>query len=189
MASQRFQRLFRARRLVAPGDASQLDELFPSKIKLHREFFDIASGMQLETFWKDLNGDQGPGAVLYVHGQEVLVFDCVGFPKGHFHAMIGHSRVPRKKRQKRIHLPEKTIHEQVIRCAFELRWNLRYYLNHHKKAEIQHFNVEDNAVRTAADLVEKKLLEYCTSMPSRFANEAGRDRMSPSSAWTERIVD
>lgn len=162
------------RHIEQPDD---LLSLFPSRIRLHREIHRVADGFCLETFWKTVNGQQGPGATVYVLAEAIMCFDCLGDPLGHFHGYIGRSRVRGRKRQDRIHFAETTVPEQVRRGAFEVRWNFRYYQHRYRMKAVQRFDIDDESLANASNLLRQRLDHYCEIMPDRFAGVVVDDRI------------
>lgn len=171
------------------GEPDDLLALFPSRIRLHREIHEIAPGAFLEVFWKSANDQQGPGAAVYIRAEEVVCFDCLGHPMGHAHIHAGRARRRTgRPRQDRVHFQETTIPDQVRRAAFEVRWNLRYYQQRHKRKRVREFDIDEFALARAADLLQERLDEFRDVMPGRFAGAFVDGRIVPSDAWEQRVA-
>ncbi|MDH3280737.1 MAG: hypothetical protein OEQ18_06385 [Gammaproteobacteria bacterium] len=93
-----------------------------------------------------------------VHGHEAVKFDCYGQHAGHYHVQVGQWR---RRHVNILRLPEPTREAQIERAIFELRNNVRWYLDQHplrnvRKIELDRDRLHDATVQ-AHDLLHSYL--------------------------------
>ena len=130
--------------------------------------YELQDGCFLETYLNDqISADGvryfGPAASLVVHGSDILRFDCVGHPLGHYHVAAPYPHGIRKGLVGEIWFPERTIQEQVERAIFELQRNSAHYLRTHPRRKVR--NTRLNQERLAA---------VCAEMKSKMLGDARR---------------
>jgi hypothetical protein len=124
--------------------------------------YDVQEHVYLTTYWKVLANGKGPATSLFVHGEEVLKFDCFGRNKGHCH--IGFAR-PKKRCRERLYLAEQTVEEQIARTAFELTVNLPYYLDRHPARRVRSITLDAQRFKEIVDKVCLQMLEFQRAIP------------------------
>jgi hypothetical protein len=97
----------------------------------HRDpvFIRVTPQIVFETYWKDVEAGRGPALIVWLDYRKIVKFDCFGKGHGHYHIALP-ALFQRSVETDRIYLPEETIALQIERVVFELRTNLRYYLQH-----------------------------------------------------------
>jgi hypothetical protein len=105
--------------------------------------YDLQEVCFLETYMNDqIQPDGtlyfGPAACLVVHGFDIMRFDCLDYPLGHYHTAKPYPYGIRRGLAGEIWLPEKTIEEQVERAIFELSRNSNHYLQSPLEEGAQH---------------------------------------------------
>ena len=130
---------------------------------------DVQEHVHLTVYWKTLANGKGPAASLFVHGEEVLKFDCFGKASGHVH--IGFA-TPKKPCRQRLFFSEETVEEQIARTAFELKVNLPYYLDRHPEKRVRAIDVDAERLGDIVEKMRKQMLEFQRSIPQlRDTNE------------------
>ena len=127
--------------------------------------YELQEGCFLETYWNELIGPDGkqhagPSACLVVHGSDIVRFDCLGQPLGHYHLASAYPHGIRRGLVGEIWLPEQTAQEQVERTIFELRRNAGHYVQSHPRRKVR--NTRLDAERLAA---------ICTEMRSKMLQD------------------
>jgi hypothetical protein len=130
--------------------------------------YDLQEGCFLETYVNDhvcVDGVSyfGPVACLVVHGSDIMRFDCVGPPFGHFHAAAAYPHGILRGLAGEIWLPEKTIEEQIERAIFELQRNSNHYVGTHPRRKVR-----------ATRLDEERLAAVCAEMRSKMLEDLKR---------------
>jgi len=111
----------------------------------------------LTVFWKVLDVGRGPATSLYIHGLEVLKFDCFGEHQGHYHIAL---RGDEGASQIRLFLPEPTVEEQIDRMWFELTTNLDYYLQRNPDPRVRKTRVAPENIEKLRAQIKATMLEY-----------------------------
>jgi hypothetical protein len=119
--------------------------------------YPIQDKVFLAVYWKVLEHGRGPACALFVHGREVLRFDCFGEHKGHYHIGL---RGDDEASAFRLFLPEKTAEEQIDRTLFELTTNLAYYLQRNPDPRVRQTAVAPEQLEGWRGQVKAKMLEY-----------------------------
>jgi hypothetical protein len=132
--------------------------------------YDLQDGCFMETYLNDqtaANGSRyfGPVASLVVHGWDILRFDCLGQPLGHYHFAAPYPHGIRRGLVGEIHLPEKTIEEQVERAILELQRNSGFYLQKHPRRKVRNTRFD-----------QQRLAAVCAEMRSKMLEDANRYR-------------
>jgi hypothetical protein len=135
--------------------------------------YDLQGGCFLETYLIDqidTDGTRyfGPAACLVVHGFDIIRFDCVGYPLGHYHAARLYPYGIRRGLAGEIWLPEKTIEEQVERAMFEVQRNWSYYLGSHPRAKVRNTRINEQRLAAVCAEMKSKMLEDVKHGPSRL---------------------
>ena len=120
----------------------------------------IQEGVSLEVFWVNRQLGPGPGASLYVLGDEVLRLDCFGTQGlgGHYHINPRQTELYSME-SARLFFPSGSHEDHIERAAFELERNLPAVLAMNRDARIR--RIELNSVRLAqvADDLRRNMLE------------------------------
>jgi hypothetical protein len=135
--------------------------------------YDLQEGCFLETYINDrisVGGARyfGPVASLVVHGSDIMRFDCVGPPVGHYHVAAAYPHGIRKGLVGEIWLPERTAEEQIERAIFELQRNSNHYLQTHPRRKVRNTRLD-----------EERLAAICVQMRSRMLEDLRRGQDSP----------
>ena len=134
--------------LLYPGNDRRLGWLFgaPQYHALRREVarHELGPDAFLETYWlgSEVPGEEGPVAVLVVHGREVLKFDCYGPGFGHFHFSKSRPRGRLHGLHGRFFFREASVAEQIERSRFELETNLGLYLSCDASARVRRTRID-----------------------------------------------
>lgn len=126
--------------------------------------YDLQKGCFLETYLIDqidTDGRRyfGPAACLVVHGFDIMRFDCVGYPLGHYHAMRPYPYGISRGLAGEIWLPEKTIEDQVERAMFEMQRNWSYYLGSHPWPKVRNTRLNQERLTAVCAEMKSKMLE------------------------------
>ena len=112
----------------------------------------IQDDVRLDVFWVDRRLGPGPGASLYVLGDEILRLDCFGNQGlgGHYH--INPSQVElHHVNTARLFFPEGSHEEHVDRATFELQRNLPAALAMNRDARVRRVQVDHARLEGAAE--------------------------------------
>jgi hypothetical protein len=131
--------------------------------------YELQPGCFLETYLIDQTSPDGtryfgPAAGLVVHGSEIIRFDCVGHPLGHYHAARAYPYGIRKGLAGELWLPEKTMEDQVERAMFEVQRNWSYYLTSHPRRKVRNTRFDQD-----------RLAALCAKMKSKMLDDVRRD--------------
>jgi hypothetical protein len=121
----------------------------PTASDLH--VIEIQADVRLEIYWVSRQLGPGPGACLFVLGDEILRLDCFGTAGlgGHYH--INPRQVELASAEPaRIFFPPSSHEEHIERAAFELARNLPAALAMNREARIRRFEVDDARVAEAS---------------------------------------
>lgn len=138
--------------------------------------YELQPGCFLETYLIDQTSADGtryfgPAAGLVVHGSEIIRFDCVGHPLGHYHAARAYPYGIRKGLAGELWLPEKTIEDQVERAMFEMQRNWSYYLTSHPRRKVRNTRFDQD-----------RLAARCAQMKSKMLDDVRRDAQARAAA-------
>jgi hypothetical protein len=127
--------------------------------------YDLQEGCFLETYLNDQIGADGrryfgPAANLVVHGSDIMRFDCLGHPLGHYHVAARYPHGIRNGLVGEIWFPEKTIEEQIERTMFELQRNSGFYLQKHPRRRVRDTRLD-----------QERLAGVCAEMKSRMLED------------------
>jgi hypothetical protein len=126
--------------------------------------YDLQEGCFLETYLNDQAGSDGnwyfgASACLVVHEFDIMRFDCVGYPLGHYHFASPYPYGIRKGLVGEIWLPEKTMEEQIERAIFELQRNSSFYLQKHPKRKVRNTHLNEDRLAAVCAEMKSKMLE------------------------------
>lgn len=127
-----------------------------------RHIFDIQEGVRLEVYWARQSHSPeslgpGPGASLFVRGDEVLRLDCFGGSQGHFH--INPRQVGLTAQVARFFFPEGTYEDHIDQAAFELSRNLPSALAMNRDPQIRRVKLDNARLDEASMTMRKTMLE------------------------------
>ena len=130
----------------------------------HRDpvFLSVTPDVVFEIYWKDVEAGKGPALIVWCRFRKILKFDCFGKGRGHYHVALP-AGLQRSREFDRIHLPEDTVEGQIERVAFELRMNLRYYLEHCPYRTGRRARVGQDDLLAAIDEARSLMIRYKTS--------------------------
>ena len=131
----------------------------------------IQDGVRLDIFWVDRNLGPGPGASLYVLGDEVLRLDCFGAEGlgGHYHINPRQVELSADATA-RLFFPAGSHEDHIERAAFELEANLPAVLAMNRDARIRRIKVD--GARLAAGAAE--LRRVMSALLERHRSELGQ---------------
>ena len=141
----------------------------------------IQDGVRLDVFWVDRRLGPGPGASLYVMGDEVLRLDCFGAEGlgGHYH--INPRQIEFSSGEAaRLFFPAGSHEDHIERAAFELEANLPAVLAMNRDVRIRRFRLDEARLTVAAGELRRVMLELL----ERHREESGQG--SHASAGQER---
>ncbi len=116
--------------------------------------------MRLEVYWVNRQLGPGPGASLYVLGDEVLRLDCFGAygQGGHYHINPRQVRL-NSLEPARLFFPAGSHEDHIERAAFELKKNLPAALSMNRNARIRRIEVDSTRLVQAANNMQKAMLD------------------------------
>ncbi|MDB5575989.1 MAG: hypothetical protein JWR80_1165 [Bradyrhizobium sp.] len=126
--------------------------------------YELQEGCFLETYLNDQTSADGrryfgSAACLVVHGSDILRFDCLGQPLGHYHVAAPYPHGIRRGLVGEIWLPEKTIEEQIDRTIFELQRNSGFYLQKHPRRKVRNTRLDEQRLAAVCAEMKSKMLE------------------------------
>ena len=142
----------------------------PTASDLH--VIDIQAGVRLEIYWANRQLGPGPGACLFVLGDEILRLDCFGTAGlgGHYHINPRQIELS-SPRPARLFFPPGSHEEHVERAAFELERNLSAALTMNREARIRQFEVD----RTSLAQASRDMRRVMRAMLMRHRDELTAD--------------
>ena len=125
---------------------------------------DLQEGCFLETYMNDQVFPDGinyfgPAVCLVVHDFDVMRFDCLDFPMGHYHTAKPYPYGISRGLAGNIWLPEKSIEAQVDRAIFELLRNADHYVLSHAKRKVRNTRLDEARMTEVCAEVKAKMLE------------------------------
>ncbi len=151
--------------LFKPGNDRRYWWLFGvPRARLNRQDLvshDIETYCHLEVYWvkqEDDEEEEGPVAILVVHGREVLKFDCYGKGKGHLHFSKKHPHNGLHGLSGRFLFHEETVEAQIERGVFELTANLKEYLESNSWSKVRRTVIDVNRMEEASNWMRSRML-------------------------------
>ncbi len=128
--------------------------------------YEIQPQAYFEVFWKVLPIGRGPAVSFFVHGEEVLKFDCFGAGRGHYH--VNERQWSRRAPGvvQRLYLPETTVEAQIERTLFELTTNLAVYCRQNDDPRIRQFVIDREHLQDAVRRMRATMLDYMRRVPA-----------------------
>jgi hypothetical protein len=105
--------------------------------------------------WKDLASGRGAAVSLFVHGDEVVGFDCFGEDED----PRAQRPPPRQAAQRRC-LPERSVEEQIERSIFELTSHLDHHLQRSPRRRIRRARVDRAALEQACAEARERMRSH-----------------------------
>jgi hypothetical protein len=118
----------------------------------------IQDDVFMEVYWVSEPVGPGPGASIYIRGDEVLRFDCFGSDLGHYHFNVRQSRFVPRGELTRIYFPAGTVQEHIDHAVVQLRRNLDYGRGMNLDPRIRTVVIDQDAIERAADLMREELM-------------------------------
>ena len=145
---------------------AQLSQAGTSNVRKDVLRYEIQPNAHVDVFWKVLPIGRGPAVSLFVHGEEVLKFDCFGAGRGHYH--VNERQWSRRVRGvvQRLYLPEPTVEAQIERALFELTTNLSVYLQQNDDPRIRAVVIDRERLQEVAHRMKATMLEYIRKVPA-----------------------
>ena len=134
---------------------------------------DIQADMRLDIYWANRQLGPGPGASLFVLGDEILRLDCFGTAGlgGHYHINPRQIELS-SPGPARLFFPPGSHEEHIERAAFELERNLPAALAMNREARIRRFEVDHTRLARAG----KEMRQAMRAMLARHRDELAEDR-------------
>lgn len=125
---------------------------------------DLQEGCFLETYineqvYADGTPFFGPAVCLVVHNFDIMRFDCLGSPMGHYHTAKPYPYGISRGLAGIIWLPETTVEAQVDRAIFELVRNADHYVQSHSKRKVRNTRLDEARLAAVCVEVKAKMLE------------------------------
>ena len=144
----------------------------------------IQDGVRLDVFWVNRRLGPGPGASLYVLGDEVLRLDCFGAEGlgGHYH--INPRQIELSSgTSARLFFPAGSHEDHIERAAFELETNLPAVLAMNRDARIRRTSLDDAGLAAAAAELRRVML----ALLERHREELGQcGRAAVNQEWADQ---
>lgn len=131
---------------------------------------EIQDNVWFQVYWKVLELGRGPAVILYIFDIAVLKFDCFGKDKGHYHVDMYKLGGLNGVREKRVFLHEDTALKQIDRAVFELRTNLRFYLQHNPDVRIRNIEIDRKRFESALARVRLNMIKFLETVPELEGN-------------------
>ena len=114
--------------------------------------YQVQDGVRLEVYWVDSTLGPGPGASLFVLGDEVLRFDCFGEQglRGHFHISPVQVGLTPSPTPARLFFPEGGYEDHIRRAAFELEKNAPAALRMNRDPRLRRVRLDEARLAKAA---------------------------------------
>ena len=156
--------LYHALRSAHKGLLGRLAKNYQARYPARKDVsrYKVQQGVYFDVFWKVLSIGKGPAVSLFVYGDEVLKFDCFGRDKGHCHIAF---YTPGRTTESRLYFSEKTVDEQIERTIFELRTNLCYYLQRHRKGRTRSLKIDLDNLNIVCNQIYNRMHEYLMTVP------------------------
>lgn len=123
----------------------------------HLTTIPVQPHVDLDVYWVGPPIGNGPGASLYVHGEELLRFDCLGGNVGHFHINMTQARCCPKGESARLYFPDGTISQHIEHAEFELRRNYEYARRMNRKPRIRSSTIAQDKLDELAGKMKAEL--------------------------------
>ena len=143
-------RWYKARR-PRPAEADASDHLH----------YQVQDGVRLEVYWADATVGPGPGASLFVLGDEVLRFDCFGEQglKGHFHINPEQVALTPGLTPARFFFPKGGYQDHIECAAFELEKNAPAALRMNRDPRLRRIQLDEAQLAKAAQDMRAGMFE------------------------------
>lgn len=112
----------------------------------------------MEVYWVSEPVGPGPGASIYIKGDEVMRFDCFGSNLGHYHFNIRQSKYVPAGELTRIYFPEGTVQDHIDNAVIQLRRNLDYGRGMNLDPQVRTVKLDQEAIDHSADVMRQDLM-------------------------------
>jgi hypothetical protein len=123
----------------------------------------IQSDVVMEVYWVTELFGPGPGASIYIVGDEVLRFDCFGGDAGHFHFNIRQARYVPQGEMTRVFFAPGTVQEHIDAAAIHLRRNLEYARGMNLDPKVRKIKLDQPSLDRASELMRTELMRIAAS--------------------------
>lgn len=139
----------------------------------------IQDGIDLDVFWVNRELGPGPGASLYVLGDEVLRIDCFGDYGlgGHYHINPSQTTLYATETA-RLFFPAGSHAEHIERAGFELARNLPAMLAMNRDARIRGIELDGARLRQVANDMRQCMLDLLERHRDELTEEPAPVRQS-----------
>ena len=120
--------------------------------------YPVQDNVRLDVYWVGGAFGPGPGASLYVYGDEILRLDCFGGRAGHLHMNVRQSRESSSDVTPRLYFPQGSIPDHIERATFELETNVAYCTQLARDPRIRAVRIEPSRLHQAANLMREQML-------------------------------
>ena len=120
----------------------------------HVARYEVQPGVQIDAYWKAIRKWRGPWLSLFVHGDEVLRFDCFGDGDGHYHVGF---YAPWTTVDNKIFFYESTVESQIERTIYALKTNLDYYLQRNPNRKIRNIKIDQARLENICEKIKTSM--------------------------------
>lgn len=121
----------------------------------------------MEIYWVSEPVGPGPGASIYIHGDEVLRFDCFGSDVGHYHFNVRQSKFLPAGETTRIYFPSGSVEDHIENAVVQLRRNLDYGRGMNVDPKVRSIVIDQPAIDEAAILMRDRLAAIAKSKQTK----------------------
>lgn len=122
----------------------------------------IQDDVVMEVYWVSEPVGPGPGASIYMHGDEVLRLDCFGSDLGHYHFNVRQSRFLPKGELTRIYFQPGTVQQHIDNGVFQLVKNLDYGRGMNVDPKVRLIELDPDAINVAAKFMRQEMMRINT---------------------------
>jgi hypothetical protein len=120
--------------------------------------YQIQDNIFMEVYWVSDPVGPGPGASIYIHGDEVMRFDCFGSDLGHYHFNIRQAKFVPAGELTRIFFPEGSVQDHIANAVVQLRRNLDYGRGMSLDPHVRSVVLDQKALDQAAQWMQTELV-------------------------------
>ena len=141
--------------------------------------FEVQPDVTMEIYWVEPPVGPGPGASVYIGGDEVMRFDCFGSDQGHYHFNVRQSKYLPGGETTRILYPAGTVGDHIAHAVSDFQRNLDYARAMNLSGRIRRVELDPRAIHRAAETLRQGLREVHqrhAEPPSPVRLESASDR-------------
>ena len=118
----------------------------------------IQDDIFMEVYWVSEPVGPGPGASVYICGDEVLRFDCFGSDLGHYHFNVRQSKFVPHGELTRIYFPFGSVEDHIENAVVQLKRNIDYGRGMNLDPKVRTVVINQQAIDEAAEWMRQELL-------------------------------